>query len=117
MFTSFSGARVGWHIIGGTSASSPQLAGLVALTNQLAQTMGKGPVGYLNPSLYKLPAKDFNDIVPLTFGSGAGTTTLADNSEFGTGIPGMATTMGYDLTTGFGTPNAYNFAHDLAASL
>ncbi len=117
VFTSFSGARVGWHIIGGTSASSPQLAGLVALTNQLAQSMGKGPVGYLDPLLYTLPARDFNDIVPLTFGTGAGVTTLADNSEFGTGIPGMATTVGYDLTTGFGTPNAFNFAHDLAASL
>jgi subtilase family serine protease len=34
VFTSFPGARVGWHIIGGTSASSPQLAALIALTNQ-----------------------------------------------------------------------------------
>jgi subtilase family serine protease len=117
VFTSFSGARVGWHIIGGTSASSPQLAGLIALTNQLAHDMGKGPVGYLNPLLYRLPSRDFNDIVPQTFGTGAGVTTLADNSEFGTGIPGMATTVGWDLTTGFGTPNAYNFAHDLASIL
>jgi len=117
VFTSFSGARVGWHIIGGTSASSPQLAGLIALTNQLAHDMGKGPVGYLNPLLYRLPSRDFNDIVPQTFGTGAGVTTLADNSEFGTGIPGMPTTAGWDLTTGFGTPNAYNFAHDLASIL
>jgi subtilase family serine protease len=117
VFTSFSGARVGWHIIGGTSASSPQLAGLIALTNQLAHDTGKGPVGYLNPLLYQLPSRDFNDIVPQTFGTGAGVTTLADNSEFGTGIAGMATTAGWDLTTGFGTPNAYNFAHDLASIL
>src|SRR5205807_10042253 len=62
--TSFSGVRVGWHIIGGTSASSPQLAGLIALTNQISTSMGKVTVGYLNPLLYKLSAKDFNDIVP-----------------------------------------------------
>ncbi len=116
-FTSFAGARVGWHIIGGTSASSPQLAGLVALTNQLAASKGKGPVGYLNPLLYKLPSRDFNDIVPQNLGTGAGVTTLADNSEFGTGIPGMLTTTGWDLTTGFGTPNANNFVRDLAAAL
>jgi len=117
VYTSFSGVRVGWHIIGGTSASSPQLAGLIALTNQISTSMGKGTVGYLNPLLYKLSAKDFNDIVPQTFGTGAGVTTLQDNSDYGTGIPGYATTTGWDLTTGFGTPNAYNFAHDLAASL
>ncbi len=117
VFTSFPGARAGWHIIGGTSASSPQLAGVIALTNQIAHANGKGSVGYLNPLLYKLPARDFNDIVPQTFGTGAGVTTLQDNSEFGTGIPGFATTTGWDLTTGFGTPNAYNFAHDLAAIL
>ncbi len=117
VFTSFPGTRVGWHIIGGTSASSPQLAGLTALTNQLAASMGKGPVGYLNPLLYKLPARDFLDIMPQTFGMAAGITTLADNSEFGTGIPGMPTTTGWDLTTGFGTPNAFNFANDLAAAL
>jgi len=117
VYTSFSGVRVGWHIIGGTSASSPQLAGLIALTNQISTSMGKGTVGYLNPVLYKLSAKDFNDIVPQTFGTGAGVTTLQDNSDYGTGIPGYATTTGWDLTTGFGTPDAYNFAHDLAASL
>ncbi len=117
VFTSFAGARVGWHIIGGTSASSPQLAALIALTNQLAASKGKGPVGYLNPLLYKLPSRDFRDTVPLTFGTGAEVTTLADNSEFGTGIPGMATTAGWDLTTGFGTPIADNFVHDLAAVL
>src|SRR5438132_1187528 len=110
-------AGAGWHVVGGTSASSPQLAGLIALTNQLAASMGKGSVGYLNPLLYKLPAKDFNDIVPQTFGTGQGLATLQDNSEYGTGIPGYQTTTGWDLTTGFGTPNGYNFAHDLASLL
>jgi subtilase family serine protease len=114
VFTSFPGTRVGWHIVGGTSASSPQLAALVALANQLRKQGGKEPVGYLNPKLYNLPSSDFNDIIPLTFGTGAGVTTLQDNSQFGSGIDGMPTTTGWDLTTGFGSPKAHQFVHDLA---
>jgi subtilase family serine protease len=111
VFTSFPGVRAGWHVVGGTSASSPQLAALTALASEKA---GK-PVGYLNPLLYKLPPSDFTDIVPETFGTGAGVTTLADNSQFGSGIAGMPTTSGWDLTTGFGTPKAMNYVTDLAA--
>jgi len=114
VFTSFPGARVGWHIIGGTSASSPQLAAMVALANQLRHAAGKTSVGYLNPRLYQLPASDFNDIVPQTFGTGAGVTVLDSNAEFGTGIPGVPTTSGWDLTTGFGSPQAHSFVHELA---
>ncbi len=115
VFTSFPGVRVGWHIVGGTSASSPQLAGLIALTNQLADASAKSHVGYLNPLLYNLPSRDFLDIVPQTFGPGA--VTLDNNSNFGSGIAGMATTTGFDLTTGFGSPKAFNFVHDLATAL
>ncbi len=115
--TSFPGTRVGWYIVGGTSASSPQLAALVALANQLASQMGKQSVGYLNPILYTLPAGDFTDIVPLTFGTGAGVVTLNSNEQFGTGVSGMSTATGWDLTTGFGSPKAYTFVHDLAHAL
>ena len=113
VFTSFPGVRVGWHIVGGTSAASPQLAGLIALTNQLADQKNKPHVGYLNPLLYKLSASDFNDIVPQTFNA----VTLADNSLFGSGIAGMAVTPGYDLATGFGSPKADSLVPDLAALL
>jgi subtilase family serine protease len=114
VFTSFPGVRVGWHVVGGTSASSPQLAALVALANQLAHGQGKPSVGYLNPILYLLPSRDFRDIVPQTFGTGDGVVTLNSNKQFGSGIDGMATTAGWDLTTGFGSPKAYDFVHDLA---
>jgi tripeptidyl-peptidase-1 len=108
---------VGWHTVGGTSASTPQLAGTVALANQLTASMHKPAVGYLNPILYNLPTRDFNDVEPVTFGSGAGVTTLDSNAQYGSGIPGMATTAGYDLTTGRGTPRAYSFVHDLALAV
>jgi subtilase family serine protease len=107
VFTSFPGVRVGWHIVGGTSASSPQLAALTALASEKA---GK-PVGYLNPLLYRLPARDFNDTVPQTFNG----VTIADNGQAGTGIAGFPTTVGWDLTTGFGSPSALNYVNDLAA--
>ena len=111
VYTSFPGLRVGWHIIGGTSAASPQLAGLIALVNQERHSLGKQSIGYLNPVLYTLPAGDFNDIVSHTFNS----VTIGDNALFGFGVPGMPTTPGWDLTTGFGSPVAGAFVSDLAA--
>src|SRR2546427_299273 len=87
------------------------------LANQLADQSGKQHVGWLNPVLYTLPARDFTDIVPLTLGTGAGVTTLNSDEEYGSGIPGSSTTTGWDLTTGFGVPSADNFVHDLVAAL
>lgn len=114
VYTSFPGFRAGWHIVGGTSASTPQLAGLIALTNQKADMLGKSHhVGYLNPLLYALPASDFNDIVSQTFGP----VTIDNNELYGSGVPGYSTTVGWDLTTGFGSPNANNFVRDLANAL
>ena len=112
--TSFPLFRVGWHIVGGTSASSPQLAAVIALANQGRAGKGKGPVGYLNPALYALPSIDFTDIVPHTFGPGA--VPVDSNAQFGTGIAGMPTTTGYDLTTGRGSPKVFQFVSDLAAA-
>ncbi|MBX6770421.1 MAG: S53 family peptidase [Chloroflexi bacterium] len=117
VYTSFPGVRVGWHIVGGTSAAAPQLAGLIALANQLADQSGKRHVGYLNPLVYRLSASDFNDITPEAFGTGAGATTLNSNALAGSGVPGMLTTEGWDLTTGFGSPRASSFVHDLVALL
>jgi subtilase family serine protease len=114
VYLGFLGPASGFYIFGGTSAASPQLAGLIALTNQLADSMGKAHhVGYLNPLLYTLPASDFMDTVPQTFGA----VTISDNSLFGSGIPGYHATAGWDLATGFGSPNAFNFVTDLANAL
>ncbi len=110
VYTSFGGVRVGWHVVGGTSASTPQLAGMIALANQLADQQGKQHhVGRLDPLLYQLPPSDFNDIVPQTFG----VETLDSNAQFGAGVPGMSTLPGWDLTTGFGSPKAANLVPDL----
>src|SRR5919204_1308858 len=53
----------GWYVVGGTSASSPQWAGLIAIADQMA---GRD-LGYINPALYSLAdnpttyAADFYD--------------------------------------------------------
>jgi subtilase family serine protease len=103
-----------WLDVGGTSAATPQMAGVVALANQLRAAGGKVPVGHLAPALYQLPAADFNDIVPQTFGSGANAVTVGDNLRYGFSVPALPTTAGYDLTTGLGSPKAYSLVHDLA---
>jgi subtilase family serine protease len=84
----------GFYIFGGTSAGSPQWAGLTA---DLDEALGH-PLGFLNPRLYALGgagalAPLFHDI------------TLGDNTNYVTAVPGYPATPGYDLSTGWGTPN------------
>jgi subtilase family serine protease len=110
----YSTAGGGWDDVSGTSCGTPQIAGLVAIANQMRASMGKGPIGHLAPKLYQLPAADFNDIVPQTFGSGNNAVTVGDNFRYGSTVPGLPATVGYDLATGLGSPKAYNLVHDLA---
>jgi subtilase family serine protease len=93
----------GWFIVGGTSASSPQFAGLVAIADQIA---GHG-LGQINPTLYKLAA-----------GPNYGTyfyDVTTGNNQADPSIPGYAATTGWDPVTGLGTPNAATLVPALAA--
>ena len=110
------GANNGFYIIGGTSASTPELSGVVALANQAREAAAKDPIGWLNPVLYSLPSSAYLDIVPETFGTGSGVVTLDSNQLYGTAAPGMMTTTGYDLTTGLGSPVVPNFVSGLVAA-
>jgi subtilase family serine protease len=95
VIAAWSGSGLGanlFFIFGGTSAGSPQWAGIVADLNQAHRR----PLGYLNPRLYQLGGSGalsglFHDV------------TTGDNSF--AGVPGFAATPGYDLSTGWGTPN------------
>lgn len=76
----------------GTSAAAPPWAGIIADANQLA---GR-PLGFLNPALYAIGAAQiqsgfFHDI------------TVGNNAY--NGLPGYSATRGWDLASGFGTPN------------
>jgi subtilase family serine protease len=123
VYTSFfpQASRVGWHIYGGTSASSPQVAALTALA---AQQAGHG-LGNVNPAIYANAGAAFTDVAPVHQGAaGVISGDLNTNQMFqydGDGlpvswgpVPGWATTSGYDLTTGWGTPDAAAYVATLA---
>jgi subtilase family serine protease len=89
----------GYFGIGGTSEGSPQWAGIIADANQLAGHS----LGFLNPRLYKShDSRFFHDI---TFGANALN-----------GVPGYIAGRGWDLTTGWGTPNLGRLVEELANS-
>jgi subtilase family serine protease len=126
VYTSFFPAcnRVGWHVYGGTSAASPQVAGIVALANQARAKAKKAPVGDLNSRIYQFgsqgtaafadSASPFRDIVPQQDGT-ASAGNLSDNRMWGDSVAGYPTTSGYDLTTGWGSPRAGSFIGHLLA--
>ncbi len=108
------GSSGGWLTVGGTSAAAPMWAAMVALANEQAAKGGKGPLGFLNPALYKIGSgshynSDFHDITP-----SSNTSAPSSNDE---GFNGGAypVTQGYDMATGWGTFNAAKLAADLIA--
>ncbi len=107
--SAITGGFPGRFIVGGTSAGSPQWAGIVALANQARANLGKGPIGgNLNPTLYSIYhsaryATDFHDI---TFGND----TLTGSTV------GYSATTGYDLASGIGTPIVDQLIVDLASA-
>lgn len=130
-YNCYAGQTSCWQTYGGTSAASPQVAGVIALANQARAQKGKAPLGNINPILYSpgfasLSAAfsgpgNFRDIVPQQYGPAA----LADNTLWQYNpdgltvspgsVPGFPTTAGYDLTTGFGSPRADSFVAALAS--
>ena len=95
-------------IVGGTSAGSPQWAGIAALANQARATAGKGPIGDLNPVLYSILhsarySTDFHDI------------TVGNDKLLGTHV-GFSAGTGYDVASGIGSPIVDQLVTDLAAA-
>ncbi len=85
---------------GGTSFAAPMWAGYIALLNQQLAENGESPIGFINPTIYTENtsgsyATDFHDITSGTSGSYSATT-------------------GYDLVTGWGSPNGANLINTLA---
>jgi subtilase family serine protease len=96
----------GWYDIGGTSLSSPQWAGLVALADQI----NGGGLGLLNPGLYRIgadPTRYANDFFDVTTG----------NNGLDPTVTGYPATTGWDPITGLGTPDAANLVPDLVAAV
>ncbi len=86
---------------GGTSFAAPMWAGYIALVNQQLKTNGFSPIGFLNPFLYSFGlgsshATDFHDITSGKSGS-------------------FSAVTGYDLVTGWGSPNGTGLLNALVA--
>ncbi|RXW25417.1 hypothetical protein EST38_g412 [Candolleomyces aberdarensis] len=78
--------------IGGTSASSPAFAAVVALLNDARLAKGRRPLGFLNPVLYAKGYAGLNDIT-------------GGHPNPGCGTSGFNSTVGWDPITGLGTPD------------
>jgi len=86
---------------GGTSFAAPMWAAYIALTNQQAGQNGNPPVGFINPTLYTL---------------GLSSSYNTDFHDITSGSNGFQATVGYDLVTGWGSPNGANLIVALAGS-
>jgi len=90
-----------FFLFGGTSAGSPQWAGIIADINSVL----KRPVGFINPWLYRLGGQGrLNGL--------SHDVTIGDNGF--DKVPGYPASAGYDLSTGWGTPNVGNLAFVLS---
>lgn len=65
--------------IGGTSASAPTVAGIVALLNDARLSQGKSTLGFLNPFLYQTAAKSKGALNDITVGNNPGCGTQGFN--------------------------------------
>jgi subtilase family serine protease len=89
------GAAGGFH---GTSIGAPLWASLAALVNQETAANDLKPVGFLNPALYAIGAG-------LNYSSCFHDITTGNNGNSGNPA-GYNAVPGYDLCTGWGTPNS-----------
>ena len=98
----------GWGIGGGTSAATPEFAGIVAIADQFARRR----LGFINPALYRLEREHARGIVDVTKGNNTVTFPLPNGKPFR--LKGYQAKPGYDLVTGIGTVNAARFVPELA---
>ena len=77
--------------IGGTSASAPTFAGVIALVNDALISQGRPTMGFMNQWLYDVGWQGLTDVV--------------SGDSGGCGTSGFPAQEGWDAVTGFGTPN------------
>ncbi|OKI11880.1 S53 family peptidase [Streptomyces sp. CB03911] len=97
-----------WGRIAGTSGAAPVWAAVAASANSSALCAAGGPLGFLNPALYR--AKGSSGLLDVTTGNNAYTPSGYTGSLY-------QATAGYDLATGLGAPNATALTSTLCAAL
>ena len=102
-FLDVPGIPAGFYLFGGTSAGSPQWAGIVALADQKA----KRALGFINATLYlfslfpKNYSAMFHDVT-----SGNNSVVEPDINDNPVSVTGFNAGPGWDPTTGLGSPKA-----------
>ncbi|HTW49149.1 MAG TPA: S53 family peptidase [Acidobacteriaceae bacterium] len=109
--------------LGGTSLSTPRWAGFMALVNEQAATANAPSAGFLNPLFYSIGTSssygsNFHDITsggeynstPCTASTSAANCLT---SGTGSGYEGYDAVTGYDLATGWGSPNGQALINSL----
>jgi len=93
---------------GGTSFAAPRWAGFLALVNQQIVAAGHSPVGFIDPAIYAIGASSSysSDLHDITSGSNDVTAGV---------LGGYNAVPGYDLVTGWGSPNGQNLINALPA--
>jgi subtilase family serine protease len=86
---------------GGTSFAAPMWAGYLALANQQAMANTGKTVGFINPTLYSI---------------GLGSSYDSDFHDITGGSNGYSATTGFDLATGWGSPNGSGLINALAGA-
>jgi len=98
--------------IDGTSASTPLVASLLTLINDKLLTLGKPPIGFFNPLLYSLyqdsPLQPFRDVVVGDNGCTASAACC---------ITGFQASVGWDPSSGVGTPEFQQLYQAITGSL
>jgi subtilase family serine protease len=97
---------------GGTSCAAPLWAGFMALVNQQAAALGNAPAGLINPAVYAIGN---GQIAGYGYSACFHDTTTGNNFWSASPAKYPAVT-GYDLCTGWGTPNGASLINALAGS-
>jgi len=87
----------GW---GGTSFAAPRWAGYLALLNQQSVAHGHSTLGFINPTIYSIG-------LGASYGNNFHDITSGNNGTY-------STQKGYDLVTGWGSPNGIGLINSLA---
>jgi subtilase family serine protease len=101
----------GVRATGGTSASSPSFAGVVALLNHYVMSKGIQAVpglGNINPQLYKLAQSTTNVFHDITVGNNMVPCSPGSLDCSASGMIGFNAGPGYDQATGLGSIDVYN---------
>ncbi|MGA2212720.1 MAG: protease pro-enzyme activation domain-containing protein [Bryobacteraceae bacterium] len=90
------------NLYGGTSFAAPMWAGYLALVNQQAVADSKPTLGFINPALYDIGLSSSYD---------------ADFHDITSGSNGYSATTGYDLATGWGSPQGSGLVSALLGTI